>query len=84
MSSVFDRFRQSSGQPNMVNIMKAFRQVQQNPSSIGQMLFNAGRIDEKQLKDIQQMNNPRQIGEYLLGNSAPFKQLFDANINQSR
>ena len=77
MSNVFDRFRYPSGQPNMVNIMQQFRQVQQNPAQIGQLLYNSGRINKEQLQEIQKMTNPRQIGEYLLNQNSQFKQMYD-------
>ena len=80
MSSVFDKFRQPTGQPNIVNIMQTYRQVQQDPASIGRLLFNSGRIDEAQLKEIEQMRNPRQIGEYLLKSNPQFQQLFNNNL----
>lgn len=80
MSSVFDKFRQPTGQPNIVNIMQTYRQVQQDPASIGRLLFNSGRIDEAQLKEIEQMRNPRQIGEYLLRSNPQFQQLFNNNL----
>ena len=77
MNSIFNRFRQPNGQPNVFNIIQQFRQVQQNPSQIGQLLYNTGRINQQQLQDIQKMSNPRQIGEYLMGQNPQFKQMYD-------
>ena len=77
MNNIFNRFRQPNGQPNVFNIMQQFRQVQQNPSQIGQLLYNTGRINQQQLQDIQKMSNPRQIGEYLMGQNPQFKQMYD-------
>lgn len=77
MNSIFNRFRQPNGQPNVFNIMQQFRQVQQNPAQIGQLLYNTGRINQQQLQDIQKMSNPRQIGEYLMGQNPQFKQMYD-------
>lgn len=77
MSSVFDRFRQPNGQANIANIMNQFRQVQQNPAQIGQLLFDSGRITKEQLEHIKGMNNPRDIGMYLLNQNKDFKQAYD-------
>lgn len=77
MSSVFDKFRQPNGQPNILNIMQQFKQIQQNPAQIGQLLYNTGRINAQQLQDIQKMTNPREIGEYLLGQNPQFKTMYD-------
>lgn len=84
MSNVFDKFRQSNGQPNILNIMQQFKQIQQNPAQIGQLLYNTGRINAQQLQDIQKMTNPREIGEYLLGQNPQFKTMYDqaSRINQ--
>lgn len=84
MNNIFDKFRQPNGQPNMFNIMQQFRQVQQNPSQIGQLLYNSGRINQQQLQDIQKMSNPREIGEYLLNQNLQFKQIYDSASQQSR
>lgn len=70
-------FRQMNGQPNIMNIMQQFNQMQQNPSQIGQLLYNTGRINQQQLQDIQKMKSPREIGEYLLGQNQQFKQMYD-------
>lgn len=78
MSSVFEKFRQPNGQANIANIMSQFRQVQQDPSQIGQLLFNTGRISKDQFEHIKKMNNPRDIGMYLLGQSEQFKQAYNA------
>ena len=77
MSSVFEKFRQSNGQANIANIMAQFKQVQQNPSQIGQLLFNTGRINKDQFEHIKKMNNPRDIGMYLLGQNEQFKQAYN-------
>ena len=84
VNNIFDKFRQPNGQPNMFNIMQQFRQVQQNPSQIGQLLYNSGRINQQQLQDIQKMSNPREIGEYLLNQNPQFKQIYDSASQQSR
>lgn len=84
VNNIFDKFRQPNGQPNMFNIMQQFRQVQQNPSQIGQLLYNSGRINQQQLQDIQKMSNPREIGEYLLNQNLQFKQIYDSASQQSR
>lgn len=79
MSSVFDRFRNHDGSANILNIMAQFRQVQQNPSQIGNLLYKAGRINESQLADIEKMKSPREIGEYLCGQNKDFNKMVHGN-----
>ena len=77
MSSVFDRFRQPTGKPNIFNIMKEYQKVQQNPSEIGDMLLNVGRINQEQYEHIKKMSSPREIGEYLLNNNSDFQKMYN-------
>lgn len=84
MGNVFDKFRGYGGQPNIPNIISQFMQTKTNPSQIGQLLYNAGRITKEQLADIQQMTNPRQIGEYLMGHNNDFKNMVSSFPNKPR
>lgn len=55
----------------MQRFMSAIRQLrayQQNPSNIGKLLLDNGRIDEKTYEAIKGMNSPSQIGQYLMDN----------------
>lgn len=75
MSNVFDRFRNNDGSANIINIMMQFKQIQQNPAQIGNLLYKAGRINESQLSDIEKMKSPREIGEYLMNHNADFSKM---------
>ena len=77
MKSVFDKYRGANTQPNFFNIMKDFNKYRQNPSEIGDLLLKSGRIDKNQYEMIKTMNNPRQIGEYLLNNNAAFQKMYN-------
>lgn len=68
MRSVFERFQR---QPN---IMEDVQRLKNNPSQIGEMLLNTGRINREQYEQIKQMNNPKDICIYLMGQNEQFKQ----------
>jgi hypothetical protein len=55
---------------NMMNVMNRVNQLQNNPQGIYDLLKNSGRLSNEQLSAIQKMNNPAEIGQYLL-NTAP-------------
>ena len=55
---------------NMMNVMQQVNQLQNNPQGIYSLLKNSGRLSNEQLNAIQKMNNPAEIGQYLL-NTAP-------------
>lgn len=75
MNSVFSKFCQS--QKGFFEMLTEYRKLQNNPSAIGQLLFNAGRISQEQLADIEKMNSPKQIGEYLLQNNSDFQKMYN-------
>lgn len=77
MGSVFEKFRQPTGQKNVFNILKKYQQIKQNPSEIGEMLLKAKKIDQNQYEHIKKMNNPREIGEYLLNNNKDFQKMYN-------
>ena len=77
MGSVFDRFRQPSGQNNFMNILKDYQKIKQNPSEIGEMLLKVGKIDQNQYENIKKLNNPTEIGEYLLNNNKDFQKMYN-------
>lgn len=53
---------------DVMNVVNQVKQIKQNPSNIGQFLYNNGRIDQRQMKEIESMNgNVEQIGQYLMG-----------------
>lgn len=50
----------------LANIANQARQMQSNPSQIGKMLFDNGRIDQNTYDAIKGMSSPSQIGNYLM------------------
>lgn len=69
MTSVFDKFRSN----NPLNMIQEIKRIQQDPSQIGQMLFNNGRITQSQYETIRTMNNPKDICVYLMGQNEQFR-----------
>lgn len=61
-------FRAMSGMSRFMDIAKQAQQMQNNPSGIGKLLFDNGRINQEQYNAIKDMNSPSQIGNYLLNN----------------
>ena len=55
---------------NAMDVMKQVTQLQNNPQQIYEFLKTSGRLSNEQLDAIQKMNNPAEIGQYLL-NTAP-------------
>ena len=54
---------------NAMSLVQQIRQVQQDPSSLSQLLQQRGMITSQQAKDIQKMGtNYEQIGQYLIQN----------------
>ena len=76
--SVYDRFRQ---QPNM---MDDVQRLHQNPSEIGDILLNKGRINEEQYQQIKGMKNPRDICVYLMNQNPRFNQTMNMLSNLAR
>lgn len=52
----------------MRNVVQQARQIQGNPSKIGQLLLDNGRIDKDTYNAIKDMKSPAQIGNYLMDN----------------
>ena len=52
---------------NIMNIVSQVKQIKENPNGIAQFLYNNGRIDQNQMKDIEKMGgNYEEIGQYLM------------------
>ena len=49
------------------DVMRIFKQVKQNPSMLGNLLYQNGRIDQKQMEAMNGMN-PQQMAQYLSQN----------------
>lgn len=73
--NVFDRFRTQS------NMMDDVQRLQRNPSEIGDMLRNSGRINEEQYQQIKGMNNPKDICMYLMNQNPRFNQAMNMLSN---
>lgn len=61
----------------LLNIISQYRQIQNDPGKILDILLNNGKISQQQYNDLQPIrNNPRQIAEYLSknGNSSQINQ----------
>ena len=52
---------------NIRDVIRLYRQAKQNPSIVGNLLYQNGRIDQEQMEAINGMN-PEQIGQYLSQN----------------
>ena len=80
MNSIFDKFRpQPAGKPNVLNLIKEYCNIQQNPSRIADILLNSGKITQEQYSHIKGLSSPKDIGEYLLGNNSDFQKLYNGN-----
>lgn len=49
------------------DVMRLYRQAKQNPSMLGNLLYQNGRIDQNQMQAMQGMN-PQQMGQYMAQN----------------
>lgn len=49
------------------DVLRLYKQAKQNPSMLGDLLVQNGRIDQTQLEAMKGMN-PEQIGQYLSQN----------------
>ena len=61
----------------LLNILNQYRQIQNDPGKILDVLLNNGKINQQQYNDLQPMrNNPKQIVEYLSthGNASQINQ----------
>ncbi len=54
----------------LMQIANAVQQARQNPSQLGQILKDHGRITDEQLKEINRLGgSPAEIGNYLLSHN---------------
>lgn len=56
------------GMSRMMDVINQVQQLRQNPQGIPEYLKNSGHISDAQYNAIKGMNNPQQIGQYLMGN----------------
>ena len=49
------------------DVMRLYKQAKQNPGMLGNLLYQNGRIDQKQMEAMNGMN-PAQMGQYLSQN----------------
>ena len=49
------------------DVIRLYKQAKQNPSMLGNLLYQNGRIDKSQLETIQNMK-PEEVGQYLSQN----------------
>ena len=75
MANLFDQFKNISAPTRMpqnnnsMNILSMYKQVQNNPSMIVDILLQSGKINQAQYNDLQAYkNNPQMIVNYLLSN----------------
>ena len=61
-------FRAMNRVQNLMDMANQAKQFQKNPSKIGKVLFDNGRISQEQYDAIKDMNSPSQIGNYLMNN----------------
>lgn len=63
MNPLFSMLGNRSGY-GMGDVIRLFKQAKQNPSIVGNLLYQNGRIDQSQMQAMQGMN-PQQMGEYM-------------------
>lgn len=51
---------------NLMQVMNQVSRLRQNPNGIADLLKQQGRINDDQYAAIQKMNDPAQIGQYLI------------------
>lgn len=51
---------------NLMRIVNMASQLRQNPNGIADLLKQRGRVNDEQYAVIQKMNNPAEIGQYLI------------------
>jgi hypothetical protein len=69
MSSVFDRFRNPQ-----LNMIKEAQRLAHNPSQVADIMLNNGKITKEQYNQLKNMNNPKDMCIYLMGQNEQFKQ----------
>lgn len=67
---LFNRFGAPQPQNNgLVGLLTQYRQLQNNPGYILDILLNNGKINQMQYNELQKYkNNPVQIAQYLINN----------------
>ena len=74
-----------NGNNGVLNILNQYRQVQNDPGKILDILLNNGKINQQQYNDLQQYrNDPKSIAQYLIntGNASQINQAQQL-VNQS-
>lgn len=73
MNPLFNGLKGSGGffgnspMSNFMRFVNEYRKVKSNPSELGNILYNNGKITKEQFNEINRMNgDPSKIGEYLL------------------
>ena len=84
---LFNRFGNTrmNGNNGVLNILNQYRQVQNDPGKILDILLNNGKINQQQYNDLQQYrNDPKSIAQYLIntGNASQINQAQQL-VNQS-
>ena len=66
-----------------MNLLQQIQMLKNNPSGIGQILYQNGKINQQQFGEIQKMQSPEQITNYLLNNNIMNNQQFNQLKNQA-
>lgn len=66
-----------------MNLLQQIQMLKNNPSGIGQILYQNGKINQQQFGEIQKMTSPEQITNYLLNNNVMNNQQFNQLKNQA-
>lgn len=61
-------FKTMNNMSRFMDIANKAKQLQGNPSGIGKLLLDNGRINQDQYNAIKDMQSPSQIGNYLMNN----------------
>ena len=88
MANLFDQFKNISAPTRMqqnnngMNILSMYKQVQNNPGMIVDILLQNGKINQAQYNDLQAYkNNPQMIVNYLLKNGNSELNNIISNVN---
>lgn len=79
---LFNKFNNQSsfGGGGIWNVINQYRQIQNDPGKILDVLLNNGKINQQQYNDLQPIrNNPQQIINYLSRNGSNANQLNQAS-----
>ncbi len=61
-------FKAMNSMSRMMDIAKQAKSLQNNPSQIGKLLLDNGKISKDHYEVIKDMKSPSQIGNYLMNN----------------